>query len=174
MRLFIWRVMIAIGLGLFVTVRASAIGNKAAPEPLQALLMMSDTHFNPFYDPAKVKQLAEAPANRWEDILASPDSPTQTQDFEALRMGCVSCAASIHRIPSLPRRYRPSTATQPKLDSLRSAAICWHTASGACLQRHNRMQHLNNIWRLQPKRSSTRCCSCGMQSGRSALLCTRK
>jgi sphingomyelin phosphodiesterase acid-like 3 len=88
MRLFIWRVTVVIGLALVVTEQASAIGNKAVPETLQTVLMMSDTHFNPFHDPAKVKQLAEAPAGKWEEILASPDSPTHAQDFETLRMGC--------------------------------------------------------------------------------------
>ncbi|MEG9434628.1 metallophosphoesterase [Edaphobacter sp. HDX4] len=51
-------------------------------------LMISDTHFNPFHDPAKVKQLEAAPASGWEAIFASADSPTQSQDFEALRTAC--------------------------------------------------------------------------------------
>ena len=88
MRLFIWHVVIVVGLAFVVTVQASAIGNKTDLQTLQTVLMMSDTHFNPFHDPAKVKQLVEAPAGKWEEVLASPDSPTQAQDFEALRIEC--------------------------------------------------------------------------------------
>ncbi|HEY0307767.1 MAG TPA: metallophosphoesterase [Acidobacteriaceae bacterium] len=51
-------------------------------------LFISDTHFDPFHDPAKVKALAAAPASEWETILASPDSPTQQQDLDALRAVC--------------------------------------------------------------------------------------
>ncbi len=53
-----------------------------------AALFISDTHFDPFHDPAKVKSLAAAPTSEWEKILSSPDSPTQQQDLSALTSAC--------------------------------------------------------------------------------------
>jgi sphingomyelin phosphodiesterase acid-like 3 len=51
-------------------------------------LLISDIHFDPFHDPAKVSQLAAAPVSAWEAILASPDSPTQAADHAALQTAC--------------------------------------------------------------------------------------
>jgi sphingomyelin phosphodiesterase acid-like 3 len=51
-------------------------------------LLISDIHFDPFHDPAKVSQLAAAPVSAWEGILASPDSPTQAADHAALQTAC--------------------------------------------------------------------------------------
>ena len=42
-------------------------------------LLVSDVHFEPFRDPAKVPQLATAPASGWSAILAAPASPDQAQ-----------------------------------------------------------------------------------------------
>jgi sphingomyelin phosphodiesterase acid-like 3 len=50
--------------------------------------MISDLHFDPFHDPAKVGQLIAAPVSGWEAILATPDSPTQAKDFAALKSTC--------------------------------------------------------------------------------------
>jgi sphingomyelin phosphodiesterase acid-like 3 len=51
-------------------------------------LLISDIHFDPFHDPAKVSKLAAAPVSAWESILASPDSPTQAADHAALQTAC--------------------------------------------------------------------------------------
>lgn len=52
------------------------------------VLMASDIHFDPFQDPAKVKQLVAAPATQWEAILATPASPGQQQAFDTLQQQC--------------------------------------------------------------------------------------
>ena len=51
-------------------------------------LLVSDIHFEPFWDPAKVAQLNAAPATTWRAILAKPPSPDQPQRFAALQQGC--------------------------------------------------------------------------------------
>jgi len=50
--------------------------------------MISDVHFDPFHDPAKVKELIAAPTEKWSTILASPPSPDQQQAFDALQQQC--------------------------------------------------------------------------------------
>jgi sphingomyelin phosphodiesterase acid-like 3 len=54
--------------------------------------MISDIHFDPFYDPAKVSRLMVAPVSGWEAILASADTATQVQDFAALQKTCSATA----------------------------------------------------------------------------------
>jgi sphingomyelin phosphodiesterase acid-like 3 len=51
-------------------------------------LLLSDIHFEPFWDPAKVPQLAAAPLSEWNSILAAPPSPGQQQSFSALQQSC--------------------------------------------------------------------------------------
>ena len=51
-------------------------------------LMLSDVHLDPFYDPAKVKALVDAPVSKWETILGGPDSPRRAQDYAALQRAC--------------------------------------------------------------------------------------
>jgi sphingomyelin phosphodiesterase acid-like 3 len=60
-----------------------------APAAVPALLL-SDIHFEPFFDPAKVPQLASAPASQWKEILGSAASPDQEQRFAALKQQCHS------------------------------------------------------------------------------------
>ena len=52
------------------------------------VLMLSDIHFDPFRDPAKVAKLAAAPVTGWEAILKAPDSATQVADFQTLQAAC--------------------------------------------------------------------------------------
>jgi sphingomyelin phosphodiesterase acid-like 3 len=51
-------------------------------------LLVSDIHFDPFFDPAKVPQLAAAPTTKWTSILAAPASPDQQKLFNALQQSC--------------------------------------------------------------------------------------
>jgi sphingomyelin phosphodiesterase acid-like 3 len=51
-------------------------------------LLVSDIHFEPFWDPAKVPQLTAAPIDQWSVILAAPPSPDQQQRFVALQQTC--------------------------------------------------------------------------------------
>lgn len=62
-------------------------GAQAQKTTVQALLV-SDVHFDPFWDPDKVAKLAVAPAAQWTRILAAADSPQRQQAFDALGRAC--------------------------------------------------------------------------------------
>jgi len=73
------------------------IGNSLAQEihpasmPPQAnvpVLLLSDIHFEPFWDPAKVPQLAASPASEWKSILIALPSPDRQKHFELLQQSC--------------------------------------------------------------------------------------
>lgn len=51
-------------------------------------LMLSDLHVDVFHDPRKIPGLMSAPVGRWSELLAAPDSPTRTQDFNVLATEC--------------------------------------------------------------------------------------
>ena len=51
-------------------------------------LFLSDIHFDPFWDPAKVPQLTASPASEWKAILAAPPSADRAQRFAALQQTC--------------------------------------------------------------------------------------
>ncbi len=53
-------------------------------------LFLSDIHFDPFHDPAKAPQLADAPVAEWNAILSAPASPDQPQAFARLQQTCAS------------------------------------------------------------------------------------
>ncbi len=59
----------------------------ASGETVPALLL-SDIHFDPFHDPAKAKQLDQAPVGQWQAILSAPDSAGQPQAFATLQKSC--------------------------------------------------------------------------------------
>jgi sphingomyelin phosphodiesterase acid-like 3 len=52
------------------------------------VLLISDIHFEPFWDPAKVPQLAAAPIDQWKAIFSARSSPDQPQRFAALQQAC--------------------------------------------------------------------------------------
>ena len=52
------------------------------------VVMLSDIHFDPFHDPAKVAQLRTAAASEWDAILNAPDTATQAADFAGLQRSC--------------------------------------------------------------------------------------
>ncbi len=58
-----------------------------APATIPALLV-SDIHFEPFWDPAKAPKLAAAPLREWKAILATSPSPDREQRFAALQQSC--------------------------------------------------------------------------------------
>jgi sphingomyelin phosphodiesterase acid-like 3 len=51
-------------------------------------LLVSDIHFEPFWDPARAAQLATAPVSGWTAILAAAPSPDREQRFQALQQSC--------------------------------------------------------------------------------------
>jgi sphingomyelin phosphodiesterase acid-like 3 len=57
----------------------------AAPVPV---LMLSDIHFDPFHDPAKVPALRNAPVSEWHRILSAPDAADQPLSFADLQQAC--------------------------------------------------------------------------------------
>ncbi len=50
--------------------------------------MLSDLHFDPFYDPAKLSELHHAPIAEWPAILSKPDSATRVSTFSGLQSAC--------------------------------------------------------------------------------------
>jgi sphingomyelin phosphodiesterase acid-like 3 len=67
--------------------------NQNQPKAPQAqaavpVLLVSDIHFEPFWDAAKVPQLAAAPVDQWNVILSAQPSPDQQQRFAALQQAC--------------------------------------------------------------------------------------
>jgi len=78
-------------LACFLAVAACAQTAKpaapAAKETVSAL-MVSDIHFEPFWDPGKAHKLAAAPASEWKSILAAAPSPDREQQFAALHKSC--------------------------------------------------------------------------------------
>ncbi len=67
-----------------------AQATRSAPAEKNAIpaLLVSDIHFDPFHDPAKVKELVAAPVSKWRSILSAPPSSNQAQAFEDLQRTC--------------------------------------------------------------------------------------
>jgi sphingomyelin phosphodiesterase acid-like 3 len=65
----------------------SANSEKAEQRSIPAIFV-SDVHFDPFHDPAKVKELVAAPVSQWRAILAAPSSSNQEQAFKELQQTC--------------------------------------------------------------------------------------
>jgi sphingomyelin phosphodiesterase acid-like 3 len=84
------KAMQGIAIFLFTSAALAQSSQPAAP-PAKATvpaLLLSDIHFEPFWDPAKVPQLAAAPVSEWKAILAAAPSPDQQQRFAALKQTC--------------------------------------------------------------------------------------
>jgi sphingomyelin phosphodiesterase acid-like 3 len=60
----------------------------AQPSATVQALFVSDIHFEPFWDPAKVAKLAAAPVTGWAKILSAPDSSNRQQAFDNLQATC--------------------------------------------------------------------------------------
>jgi len=67
--------------------RSETPKSAAGDIPVHALLV-SDIHFEPFWDPGKAQQLAAAPADAWKAILASAATPDRDAQFAALEQKC--------------------------------------------------------------------------------------
>jgi sphingomyelin phosphodiesterase acid-like 3 len=76
---------------LLVEANWAGAQGKSSPVPDEETipaLFLSDIHFEPFFDPGKVAQLAAAPAGEWKGILAAPASADREQRFAALEQTC--------------------------------------------------------------------------------------
>ncbi len=81
--------------GVLAQATHPALASKAgSTDPVKAedrtvpALFISDIHFDPFQDPAKVQELVAAPATRWRSILLAPASSNQKEAFAALQQTC--------------------------------------------------------------------------------------
>lgn len=84
----VWRFVSVVTLGLLfccMAVAAPAHGHSAATVPA---LLVSDIHFEPFWDPAKTEKLEKLPVGDWNKILSTPDSPDRAERFAALEASC--------------------------------------------------------------------------------------
>jgi sphingomyelin phosphodiesterase acid-like 3 len=52
------------------------------------VVMLSDLHFDPFYDPAKFSELRSAPISAWPAILSKPESASRAKNFADLQNEC--------------------------------------------------------------------------------------
>jgi sphingomyelin phosphodiesterase acid-like 3 len=82
-----------IALACFVLITGGALAQSGQPAKPPAkvtipALLVSDIHFEPFWDPAKVPQLAAVPASQWNVIFASAPTPDQQQRFATLQQTC--------------------------------------------------------------------------------------
>ena len=57
-------------------------------EPTVPAVMVSDIHFEPFFDPSKAVRLADAPVSAWKSILSGPVSADREARFAALQKSC--------------------------------------------------------------------------------------
>lgn len=74
---------------LFAAVMAHrAVAQGHAQAGTVPALMVSDIHLDPFYDPAKVKQLVAASASAWGRILNGPASSGRAEAYAALQKTC--------------------------------------------------------------------------------------
>ena len=70
----------------FVTL--SAVVASAQPSETVPVTLLSDIHFDPFHEPAKVRQLAQAPVSQWRSILSARPFSNQEEAFAALQQSC--------------------------------------------------------------------------------------
>ncbi len=71
---------------------AGAVKFFPAAQPV-SVVMLSDLHFDPYRDPAKVSALRASPVMQWAKILGDPDSVTQAADYASRADGlpCTRC-----------------------------------------------------------------------------------
>jgi len=81
-------VVVCLGLAGLIQVQALAQAKATPPPSTVSAAMLSDLHFDPFHDPAKVPLLVNAPVEQWEGILKSPDSAGREAEFAAVQQAC--------------------------------------------------------------------------------------
>jgi sphingomyelin phosphodiesterase acid-like 3 len=87
--LLIWFVSISLSMGLAQAQNAHSDSKTVAARTHTVFaLMVSDIHFEPFWDPAKAAQLELAQAGSWDAILTGPPSADRRQRFDALQEKC--------------------------------------------------------------------------------------
>jgi sphingomyelin phosphodiesterase acid-like 3 len=66
----------------------TSLAAPSRPPATVPVLLLSDIHFDPYSDPAKVAALNASPISEWTTIMAGKASSTQPQDFAALQKAC--------------------------------------------------------------------------------------
>ena len=66
---------------------AAAVQTRPSAPAVKALLV-SDIHFEPFWDPAKAERLKAAPVGDWSAILSEPETADREAKFEQLQQAC--------------------------------------------------------------------------------------
>jgi sphingomyelin phosphodiesterase acid-like 3 len=87
-------------------------------------LLLSDIHFDPFRDAAKVPQLVTADPSQWSAILSRPNSPDQAKTFAAVQTTCGA------RLSDTPYRLLKSSLDAIKLQAAQARFV---TISGDLL-----------------------------------------
>ena len=64
------------------------LGGPSRAQTSVPVAMLSDVHFDPFQDPAKVAELRAKPVEQWSAILNGKPSATQAADLQALQAAC--------------------------------------------------------------------------------------
>ena len=85
------RMGIGVGCGVALAclgATGSLLAQGRAAEQTVGAVMVSDIHFEPFFDPAKAVQLAAAPVSAWKGILAGPVSADREARFAELGKSC--------------------------------------------------------------------------------------
>ena len=88
MRASLYRLYCILALLSIGTAGWCSAAQKHAPPSSVDVLMLSDLHFDPFYDPAKIPELRRAPITAWPAILIRPDSSTRLSVFSDLQREC--------------------------------------------------------------------------------------
>lgn len=88
--LYLTSLWILVAFSLLMGSRALAQQSAAAPPATVPAVFLSDLHFDPFHDPARIPLLVSAPVDQWNAILSRPDSATQPADFAAIQDACKS------------------------------------------------------------------------------------
>lgn len=65
----------------------AATAGRSGASTVEAL-MVSDIHFEPFWDPAKAVKLDKAPVAEWKAILAGPEAADRAAKFDELEQAC--------------------------------------------------------------------------------------
>jgi sphingomyelin phosphodiesterase acid-like 3 len=85
----LYRVILRLALPILVLSPALAQPAPFDPPPSTIpALLISDIHFDPLRDPAKVPLLNAAPLTEWAAILGAPPTPTADADYAAINKSC--------------------------------------------------------------------------------------
>ncbi len=83
-----WARLAAVSSAVVGLLLASGMAGAAPAKKTMPALMVSDIHFEPFWDPGKVTQLAAAPASGWKAILAGAPTADREAEFKTLEDKC--------------------------------------------------------------------------------------